>query len=178
MNKIFSLFLLLIIGYTSSSAQTVLINFGATPYSGTNSPGHDAGGITGTTWNVAATDTASGILDQNGGATSVSLDFGTTGSDTDLIVNYANATKAADYASVNGASTEQLSLFDTPLGKSNVVRGGSGLPGVAVSVSGLEPGVYTFYITAFRGDSGGNTPRDYDIYAGVSSDPITDPMLS
>lgn len=167
-------FLALFIACVSLPAQTILINFGATSYSGSNSPGHDSGNITGTSWNVAATDTASGILDQDGNATSVSLDFGTTETDTGLTVNYANATKQADYSPIVGASPEQLGLFDTALGKSNVVRDGSGLPGVAVSVSGLAPGDYVFYATAFRGDNENNIQHAYDIYAGTSSGPITD----
>lgn len=175
MNKILTLSLSFLIVGVSLSAQTVLINFGASSYSGTNSPGHDSGNITGTTWNVAATDTASGILDQNGNATSISLDFGTTTDDTGTTVNYANATKAADYSPIaSNASAEQLALFDTALGKSNAVRDGSGLLGVAVSVSGLAPGDYIFYVTAFRGDSSTNIDTEYDIYAGTSTAPITD----
>ena len=155
---------------SGAHAATVLFNFGATSYSGTEAPGHVDGGITGTTWNTVATDTASGIVDASGAATSISLDFGTSSLDS-TAVSYSGATKAADY-------TTNLStvapLFDTNLGKSNAVRDAGDVDGIAFNVAGLAPGSYTFYVTAFRGDSAGNRDRSYSLYGGSAPEPITD----
>jgi len=150
------------------SAQTTLFNFGSTSYSGTNAPGHVDGTATGTSWNAVAVDKASGILDQDGNATGIALDFGTS-SLTGTTVNYSNPTKAANVASTYGQG-----VLGTALISGNTVRDGSNSDGIALNISGLAAGSYTFYLTAFRGDLDTNAPRDYNVYAGVGSDAITD----
>ncbi|MDQ8196424.1 hypothetical protein QEH59_18490 [Coraliomargarita sp. SDUM461004] len=157
----------------SLSAQDVLLNFGGN-YAGTNAPGHDAGLLTGTNWNSVSVDTASGIVDQVGAATSVSLDFGLATAEGGTTVNYALSTKSAPYAMNAGVDADLQTLFNTSLGLNNVVRDGSGNLGVAVSLSGLAAGEYRYFLTAFRGDAVATSTRDFDIYAGVSADAITD----
>src|SRR5690606_16943454 len=120
-------------------------NFGGTGYSGTASPGHNAGAVSGTNWNTLAVDTLSGIVDQNGNATSIGIDFSRAIADESTTVDYGLSTKAADYASVKSGYT----LFDSGLGKSNAVRDGSGLRGVGIALTGLTPGDYDFYLTTF-----------------------------
>ena len=61
---------------SSLSAENILLNFGSSTYTGTNAPGHEDGGLTGTSWNAVWEDTATGILDENGNATDISIDFG------------------------------------------------------------------------------------------------------
>lgn len=150
----------------TASGQSVLFNFGGTSYSGTNAPGHVDGNATGTVWNSVAVDTASGILDQDGGATSIALDFGTAATTT---LDYSAATRAADYTTAIPASP----IFSTTLQEGNAVRD-AGDPGIGVNVSGLAQGTYDFYLTSFRGDKASNLIHTYDIYAGVDADPITD----
>ncbi len=153
---------------SGAHAATVLFNFGATSYSGTEAPGHVDGGITGTTWNTVATDTASGIVDANGAATSISLDFGTS-IGTSTTADYGVATKSADYTSDLSVTAP---LFNTSLGKSNAVRDSGG--GISLNIAGLAPGTYTYYVTSFRGDSAGNLSREYSLYGGAGADPVTD----
>lgn len=151
----------------------MLLNFGGTSYSETQSPGHAVGGVTGTTWNSVAADTASGIVDQNGSATNLALNFGTA--TTIANGNYANATRAADYTL--GSSNPGLAgtLFDTPLGKGNAVRDLSAQgPGIILNLTGLVAGEYDFYLTTFRGDHNDNLVQVYPIYAGAAANPITD----
>lgn len=159
---------------SSGSASTILFNFGAKTYSGTNSPGHVNGLATGTSWNSVVADQSSGIIDSMGNTTSVTLNFGTTASNDHLapayrVLDYSRGTRAADYS-----RTITGSVFDSNLGTSNAVRDVSGTDqGIGLSVSGLAPGQYVFYVTAFRGDVEANDNRVYDLYAGVAPDPIT-----
>ncbi|WP_269523133.1 hypothetical protein [Coraliomargarita parva] len=163
----------ILLACSSLSAENILLNFGATSYNGTNAPGHSTGDLTGTYWNTVASDTASGIVDENGLATDIALDFGTSASNGSTTVNYSNATKSSDYT-FNSAYDTFITLFDTGLGSSNAVRDTGTQLGIAVAVSGLDQGEYRFYVTTFRGDSDSNTQRDFDLYAGTSTDAMTD----
>lgn len=162
------------VSVSSGSASTILFNFGAKTYSGTNAPGHVNGLATGTVWNTVAADTASGIVDSLGGSTSISLNFGASTSNDSSAANYRNldyarATRAADYP-----RTVSGSIFNSDLGTSNAVRDVSNVDyGVGLSVSGLAPGQYVFYVTAYRGDAESNDGRNYNLYAGTAPDPIT-----
>lgn len=167
--KLGSLLTLAVLLWNSASASTILFNFGSAAYDGTNSPGHVNGAATGTIWNTLATDTAAGILDSQGNTTSLAINFGTTSSNSSANANYT----VVDYNAVTRNAPYSLTvaspLFSTPLGTDNSVRDVGN--GIGLSLSGLAPGQYTFYVTAFRGD--GNQGRVYDLYAGTSSDPIT-----
>lgn len=153
---------------TTLQAQTMLLNFGGTSYSGTDAPGHVDGSATGTTWNTIATDMASGILDENGNATGIAVDFGTS-SGFGTTLDYSSATRAADVSSTVG-----LGVFNTDLMSGNAVRDAGGLDGIGLNVSGLTAGQYIFYFTGFRGDGTTNAGHDYEVYAGVGADAITD----
>jgi hypothetical protein len=170
MNNVIKSTLLLFSTITCLSAQTVLLNFGGTAYSGIQAPGHATGGATGTTWNTLANNTLSGILDENGNSTGVQVTFGTS-SLASTTVTYNNSTKVSDVTNVDPDVTG--SLFDTTLGLSNAVRSTTGLDGVAVNLTGLAEGTYEFYLTVFRGDAGNDT-RTFNVYTGTSSDAITD----
>ncbi|MDA3875262.1 MAG: hypothetical protein PF795_15040 [Kiritimatiellae bacterium] len=91
-------------------AQTTLLNFGGTAYSGVQSPGHNAGAANGTHWNTLAVDTLSG------------------------------------------------------LGKSNAVRGSTGLTGIGIALTGLTPGAYDFYLTTYRGGIKTETPEEISTF--------------
>ncbi|MBC2601615.1 PEP-CTERM sorting domain-containing protein [Puniceicoccus vermicola] len=164
----------------SLCAQNILINFGSgtgnSPrvYTGTNSPGHNAGELSGTNWINLFQDTASGIEDEFGNATNLAIDFGTTTTDTGTTLNYSAATKSANYSVESAVDQDLKNLFDTNLGEGNAVRDGSGSPGIGLSISGLDAGEYRFYVTSFRGDTEANARTDFDIYAGSSNDAITD----
>ncbi len=154
----------------TASANAILFDFGSTAYTGTDSPGHEDGLATGSTWNSLAVDTVSGIVDEFGNAVAgVSVDLGQTTTDTGFIVNYAAATKVASYA---GSAT--YSLFNSDLGTDHVVRDGSGLRGVAIVVKGLAYGDYDFYLTGFRGDVTQNVAHDYYVRYATGSSDVTD----
>jgi hypothetical protein len=148
-----------------AQADTLLLDFGSTLYTGTDSPGHEDGLATGGTWNSISGDTASGLVDENGNAlTGVGIDFGTG---TLSSINYGNAVKplAVDHSA--------YPQWDTDLGRDHVVRD-SGDPALAIAVTGLAEGVYDFYFTGFRGDSTSNAARDYDVRTAISSSAVTD----
>jgi len=156
-------------------AQTTLFTFGDNAYSGTNAPGHASEAIiTGTNWNTLATDTASGIVDQDGNATTISIDFGRETADGTNTLDYSAATRAASYTLNSGFNG---TIFDSNLGTNNAVRDSGGTVGIGFSLTGLQPGQYTYYITAFRGDGSttdaGNS-GEFTIFSGVSGSAITD----
>ncbi|MEM9753752.1 MAG: PEP-CTERM sorting domain-containing protein [Planctomycetota bacterium] len=148
------------------------MDFGSTTYVGTDSPGHEDGLAAGGTWNGLASDQASGFVDENGAAVSgLSVDFGVGGLTT---VDYTKLTNAASYDAAGG-----FPHWADDLGQDHVVRTRNQDPapdgvGVGIAVSGLAPGVYDFYLTAFRGDGATNGSRDYRTAWGVSDAPITD----
>ncbi|MEM7577238.1 MAG: PEP-CTERM sorting domain-containing protein [Planctomycetota bacterium] len=149
-----------------SHGSAILMAFGSTPYSGTESPGNEDGLVTGTTWNVLASDSSS-FVDENGVAvTDLTADFGTGNN---AAVDYSQATRAAAWS-----GNQPYPLWDTGLGQDNVVRDTGGLIGVALEIDGLAPGVYDFYLSAFRGDGVDNPGRDYDVRWDVSGSAITD----
>ena len=152
----------------SAQADAVLLDFGTQGYAGTDSPGHADGLATGTNWNDITGDTATGIEDENGNpVVGLSLDFGTG---TLSSINYANDVKPL---SVDHAAYPH---WGDDLGEDHVVRD-SGDPAIALAVVGLDPGVYDFYLTAFRGDNpqtDTNANRDYNVRFTTSTTPVTD----
>ncbi|WFB37068.1 hypothetical protein P3T73_04755 [Kiritimatiellota bacterium B12222] len=172
MNFTKTLFNMLVLLSVASLAQasTVLFNFGGTTYAGINAPGHVDGAATGTTWNTLAVDTGSGILDENGAATTVVVDFGTSAGG-GTTVDYAGATKNADYDTYGGVNA---TIFQTTLMEGNAVRDSGSLEGIALNVSGLAAGSYEFYFTALRAETSSNAVRTHNVFAGVAADAITD----
>ena len=149
-----------------SPAATLLFDFGSAGYTGTDSPGHEDGLATGSTWNNVGGDVVSGLVDQNGvAAPGVALDFGTG---TLSSISYTAATKplTVDHSTYPHWSDD--------LGTDHLVRD-AGDPAIAVAVTGLEAGEYDFYFTAFRGDGARtNANRDYDVRATTSTTAVTD----
>ncbi|WP_269522767.1 PEP-CTERM sorting domain-containing protein [Coraliomargarita parva] len=164
------------IAASSLSAENILINFGYTSkiYAGSNSPGHNAGDSTGTNWINLYQDAASGIEDEFGNATDLAIDFGSTTTATGTTLDYGIATKSANYNISGGVDADLLALFDSELGEGNAVRDSSISAGIGLSITGLDAGEYVFYVTSFRGDQTVNSTIDFNIYAGVSSNAITD----
>jgi hypothetical protein len=148
-----------------ASADTILLDFGSTLYTGTDSPGHEDGNATGSVWNNISGDTAAGIVDQNGVAvTGVAVDFGTG---TASSINYGNAVKALT------VDHTAYPHWNDDLGKDHIVRD-SGDPALAIAVTGLAEGTYDFYFTGFRGDSSTNAARNYDVRTTTSISSVTD----
>tara|TARA_B100001971_G_scaffold214206_1_gene250437 strand:+ start:444 stop:1226 length:783 start_codon:yes stop_codon:yes gene_type:complete len=164
------------IAASSLSAENILINFGFTSkiYTGTNSPGHNAGDSTGNNWINLYEDVASGIQNEFGNATDLAIDFGSTTTATGTTLDYSIATKSANYSISGGVDPNLADLFETELGEGNAVRDSSISAGVGLSITGLDAGEYRFYVTSFRGDQTSNSTIDFDIYAGVDTDAITD----
>jgi PEP-CTERM putative exosortase interaction domain len=168
--------LAILLAACSASAENMLFNFGYTSriYTGTNSPGHSAGDSSGTNWFNVYQDINSGVKDENGNATDLVLDFGTTTTDFGTTLDFSASTNSANYNMSASVDAGLATLFDTNLGEGNAVRGGSGSLGIGLSITGLDAGEYVFYVTAFRGDTASGAERDFNIFAGVSSDAITD----
>ncbi|MEM6459156.1 MAG: PEP-CTERM sorting domain-containing protein [Planctomycetota bacterium] len=152
----------------AAPADVVLLDFGDTLYTGTDSPGHEDGLATGGTWNGVTGDVASGLVDQNGVAlVGLALDFG-TGPDATSI-NYSNTVRGVD------ADHTAFPQWNDNLGTDHLVRDVSAQgPAMAVAVTGLADGVYDFYFTGFRGDSAANAARDYEVRATTSATAVTD----
>ncbi|MEM6751165.1 MAG: hypothetical protein AAF612_11915 [Planctomycetota bacterium] len=152
----------------AATQATVLLDFGPTAYAGTDSPGHEDGAATGTSWNSVTGDAAAGsLVDENGNALpGVALDFG------------VGAVAAIDYA--NGVRTDTRDhsaypLWDSGVGEDHIFRDvASEGPAIALAVTGLPQGVYDFYLTAFRGDNDTNASRNYDVYATTSTAAVMD----
>ncbi|MEM9883234.1 MAG: PEP-CTERM sorting domain-containing protein [Planctomycetota bacterium] len=152
----------------AAPADVVLLDFGDTLYTGTDSPGHEDGLATGSTWNGVTGDVASGLVDQNGAAlVGLALDFG-TGPDATSI-NYSNTVRAAD------ADHTAFPQWNDNLGTDHLVRDDSNLgPALALAVTGLADGVYDFYFTGFRGDNAFNADRNYEVRTTTSGSAVTD----
>ncbi|MEM6391498.1 MAG: hypothetical protein AAF797_01845 [Planctomycetota bacterium] len=152
----------------SQASAALLIDFGSTPYSGTDSPGHEDGNAIGTVWNTVGGDVAAGgLVDQDGGVlTGVALDFG------------VGAVASIDYANGVRADTRDHSAFplwDSGLGEDHLFRDiASEGPAIALGITGLQPGIYNFYLTSFRGDNATNASRNYDVYTTTSTTAVTD----
>ncbi|MEM6332981.1 MAG: PEP-CTERM sorting domain-containing protein [Planctomycetota bacterium] len=150
------------------ASATLLLDFGTTAYVGTDSPAHEDGNATGTNWNNVSGDVAAGgLVDEQGDALpGVGIDFGvgTIGS-----INYANGVRA------DTRDHSAFPLWDSGLGEDHLFRDiASEGPAIALAVTGLAPGVYDYYVTAFRGDNATNASRNYDVYAATSAAAVTD----
>jgi hypothetical protein len=146
-------------------ADTILLDFGSTAYTGADAPGHEDGLATGTTWNAITGDTASGLLDEDGNpVVGVALDFGTG------VVSSIDYTGAVQALTVDHAAYPH---WNDALGQDHLVRNGDD-PAIALAVTGLAPGTYDFYLTGFRGDGSTNAGRDYDVRYRLSTAPVTD----
>lgn len=147
--------------------SAILLDFGSTLYTGTDSPGHADGLATGSTWNNVSGDVASGLVDENGAEVSgLAVDFGTG---TLASISYTNAIKPL---SVDHSA---FPLWDDDLGEDHIVRD-SGDPALAIAITGLTEGTYDFYFTGFRGDGNleSNPTRDYDVRWTTSTTTVTD----
>ncbi len=145
--------------------SAILLDFGSTLYTGTDSPGHEDGLATGSTWNNVGGDVASGLVDEDGAAVpGLTVDFGTG---TLASISYANATKPLSVD--HGA----FPLWAGDLGADHIVRD-SGDPALAIAITGLAEGTYDFYFTGFRGDGANNPSRDYDARWTTSTTAVTD----
>ncbi|MEM6550565.1 MAG: PEP-CTERM sorting domain-containing protein [Planctomycetota bacterium] len=152
----------------SQASAALLIDFGSTNYSGTDSPGHEDGNATGTVWNTVGGDVAAGGLVDQGGSvlTGVALDFGVG---TVAGINYANGVRT------DTRDHSDYPLWDSGLGEDHIFRDISAEgPAIALGVTGLQPGIYNFYLTSFRGDNSANASRDYDVYTTTSTTAVTD----
>ncbi len=148
-----------------ASADALLLDFGSTLYTGTDSPGHQDGSATGSQWNNVSGDKSSGFVDENNTPVAgIGVDFGTG---VLASINYGNATKplTVDHSA--------YPHWNDALGQDHVVRD-SGDPAVAVAITGLAEGTYDFYLTGFRGDGVTNSNRDYDVRWTTSTTAVTD----
>jgi hypothetical protein len=134
---------MVVCGTTSvASADAILLNFGASAYSGTNDPAHVSGAVPAgeTTWNMVAADTAAGSVEKSDGSTAagVSIDIGrndtaTTGGAAVLW------TKTPGYGTYSGGS----GIFATALGRTR--DSGAENQACGARVRGLAPGQYDIY---------------------------------
>ncbi|MEM6823228.1 MAG: PEP-CTERM sorting domain-containing protein [Verrucomicrobiota bacterium] len=150
--------------------QTVLFNFGGTSFTGTDTPGNNTGAWTDPTpsWNNISDDTASGIVDIDGSATALAVDFGAGAISS---MDYGAAVRVADY--IGGADVD--GIFDgNTMAESQLVRDSGGLIGIGLELSGLQAGSYEFYLVANRSDSAFNEARNMDVYYSTNSSTVTD----
>ncbi len=156
---------------TVSAAEAgLLLDFGSTAYTGTDSPAHADGAVTGSSWNSFATDKTSGFVDEDGVAVAgLEVDFGVETAAGSKTVDYSLATKAASYS---GSPT--YALFNSDLGTDHVVRDSGSTEGVALAVKGLALGTYDVYLTGFRGDTGANAGKTYQTAWATGAADVTD----
>jgi len=129
--------LALCIAMAGTAQAGILLNFGATVNDNTNSAMHEDGGFVGTNWNLITTaDKLTGIVDENGAATNVSLDLGVGSS---YLLNWATQPSSA---AALGTSMKTGVYADN--GHSATYHGSGE---VGVRISGLAAGTYDIYIS-------------------------------
>lgn len=148
---------LLASGIMSSTAQTLLLDFGPTTVTGTdrsNSPYHSINASAGTNWNqIQATDVTSGLLYADGAAASgVTVDLGRSSS-----VAWKTLTMAGQPGSVSLGTITNTGVFDnTAVGRDAINYGSSATQNtlVGLAIGGLAAGTYEIYIVGFNTNQG------------------------
>ena len=158
--KLRHLFYSLIGGFllaASSSAATLQIDFSDNTgsYSGSQSPGHAAGDVSGTTWNTAVGDVASGLLwDDGTAAAGLQVDVGggppTTTIDWDLNLN-----ESSDSATIPFYDTSLMRDWHYTSGNANL----------GARVNGLDAGIYRVYALIRESNQ---LARTYEAAIGVN----------
>lgn len=138
------------------SAQGILQidchNIDAT-YTGSESPGHDTGDVTDTTWNTVTGDSSTLVYADGSAATGVSVDFGEGGGAT---VTWTNAQQTADLGSPTG-------IYNTDLMHDWFYSNGG--DNLGARVTGLSAGSYRVYAMTREGNQ---LTRTYDVTIGVN----------
>lgn len=115
----------------------ILINFGTTVNDNDNSPMHQDGGVTGTTWNLMTTaDVTTGIVTDTGAATGVSINLGT------------GASSAVNWSTQPSSAAALGSVFKTGIYADNAHSATYTSSGdMGIRISGLAAGTYDIYFT-------------------------------
>ena len=125
-----------------TNADAILLNFGASAYSGTNDPAHTTGAVPAgeTTWNMVAADIAAGNVEKSDGstATGVSVDIGKNNTPTTggAAVVWTATPGFATYTGGSG-------IFATALTRTR--DGAAENQACGARVRGLAPGTYDIY---------------------------------
>lgn len=144
-------------GYVSNDPG-ILLNFGATVSDDDNSPGHLLGGIPGESWNVITGDTSAGIVDSNGGATSLSVDLGKSAPGVQSI-----DWNAAGYNTLSSGSAFNTDIYAGNASSALFVNDGKGSQvDLGVRISGLSEGTYDVFLTAKNTNT--SVEERYNIY--------------
>ncbi|MEP4078378.1 LamG-like jellyroll fold domain-containing protein [Haloferula sp.] len=147
--------LLLLSSLSSVHAQGILQidchNVGAT-YTGSESPGHAAGDVVGTTWNTVTGDSSNLLYDDNSPATGVEVDFGEGGGAT---INWGAGQLTANNGSLAG-------IYNTDLMRDWFFSNGN--DNLGARVRGLSAGDYRVYALTREGSE---LLRTYDVTIGV-----------
>ncbi len=158
---------------TVSAQAGIMVNFtdGTTDDSDTFTPGQVDGGIAGTTWN-ANTDGAlqTGLLDDQGASTGVSIDVGleSTGSSQVIDWTWDDGDNIANWRSITFPQNDPI--YQTNAGTAQFVNEKDD-QAIAVRVSGLDAGTYDFYVVSRNEYADEQTPGydTYDVIAGTTA---------
>ncbi|MFP4107338.1 MAG: PEP-CTERM sorting domain-containing protein [Phycisphaerae bacterium] len=162
---------LLILAIAAGAQAGVMMNFTDTftDNADQNTPGKIHGGIDGTAWNTINTDAeVGGLLDDQGEATSVSVDLGK---------ETGEATTTIDWDASGFIPNDLGTAFSTDIYDTNarsaifVDDGGESGVSIAARVSGLDAGTYDFYVVGRNTNNDGesNGYDAYDVFAGTVS---------
>jgi len=160
-----SIAVLFLVAVTVTTAQAATIQFDFSDdvgsYTGSQSPGHLAGDVTGTTWNLAVGDVGSGLTwDDGTPAIGVQLDVG-------------NGSPNIDWGGGLGEysiGTTGVAIYDTDLMRD--WHYSSGNANLGARVSGLAAGDYRVYALVREGNQ---LARTYDVAVGVNINALGDP---
>lgn len=148
--------LLLLAPISAVNAQGVIqidCHNGSGSYTGSESPGHAAGDVTGTTWNMVTGDSSSLVYADGSAATGVSVDFGEGGGAT---INWG----VTQLTSGVGSST---GIYNTDLMLDWFYADGN--DNLGARVTGLSAGDYRVYALTREGDQ---LTRTYDVTIGLN----------
>ncbi len=167
-----------VLGMAAGAQAGVMVNFTNTLVddADTNTPAQVAGAITGTTWNKytdAGGGVMSGLVDDQGVATSASVDLGKETGEAKQVLDWAlTGFVPHDLGSKFGAGMngDDGDIYDTNAQSAHFVSDGdTSWLAIGTRVSGLGAGTWDFFITGrnTNNDGKGDGYDQYDVYAGA-----------
>ncbi len=143
----------------SSEFPSILLNFGTTVSNDDNSPAHEIGKVSGTSWNLISDDKASGIVTSDGESASVSVDVGKTQSNQTVVEwsrhGFNNSSLGDDYNTGVYAGNGRSAIYVNDGSGSHVALG--------VRISGLDAALYGLYTVSINTNT--VSSDSFNIYA-------------
>ncbi len=150
----------------SSKYNSVLLNFGPEISNDDNSPAHDVGKISGNNWNSITADTSSNIINSVGNSTDIQVDLGKTLPGQKVIKwdldGFISNALGTDYSTGVYQGNARSALYVNDGKNSDVALG--------VRISGLDAGVYGFFLTAVNTNTTVSDAYEIYVYEAGTSD--------